>query len=146
MNYSGNSAFLTFYVNEPTSWIGYSLNGQSNITISTNTTLQFAAESNTLTIYANDTSGNYAKSNTVNFTSQQTENPSSPSISATLSPFIPTQSPSTSCPYSSSSVTDNVPKPQLLIPLDWLIIITILFVLFAFLFLIIFFKRNGEKK
>ena len=58
---------LDFTVNEPTSWIGYSLDGQENQTIAGNTTLSgLSEESHSLTIYANDTVGNMGTS-TVQF-------------------------------------------------------------------------------
>jgi N-acetylneuraminic acid mutarotase len=61
---------LTYTANKPLSWIGYSLNGDSNVTISQNTTivqdptLKF---SNNFTLYANDTLGNWATPQTVHY-------------------------------------------------------------------------------
>jgi parallel beta-helix repeat protein len=50
---------LTFTVDETTTWIGYSLNGQANVTITENTTLPTLPDGwHHLTIYANDTFGN----------------------------------------------------------------------------------------
>jgi hypothetical protein len=60
---------LTFVVDEVTSWIGYSLNGEANVTISGSTTLTELPEgSHTILIYANDTVGNLGYSDTVYFT------------------------------------------------------------------------------
>lgn len=60
---------LIFTVNESTSWIGYTLDGQTNVTIFGNTTLTGLSEgSHNIVVYANDTSGNMGKSNTVSFT------------------------------------------------------------------------------
>ena len=50
---------LIVNVNEPTSWIGYCLDNQANITITGNTTLTGLADgSHSLVVYANDTAGN----------------------------------------------------------------------------------------
>jgi len=60
---------LTFTVNEVTSWIGYSLDGQTNVTVNSNTTVSNLSEgAHTLTVYANDTAGNMGYSATVYFT------------------------------------------------------------------------------
>jgi len=67
--YTVNNVSLTFTVNEPTSWIGYSLNGQANVTIAGNTTLSGLSDgSHSLKVYANDTAGNMGGSETVYFT------------------------------------------------------------------------------
>ena len=66
--YETNEVSLTFKVNEPTSSLSYSLDGQDTVTITGNTTLSGLANGeHTLTIYATDTSGN-ASSETVSFT------------------------------------------------------------------------------
>jgi parallel beta-helix repeat protein len=50
---------LTFTVDEFTSWMGYSLNGQANVTITENTTLPTLPDGwHYVTVYANDTFGN----------------------------------------------------------------------------------------
>ena len=50
---------LTFTVDEMTTWIGYSLNGQANVTISGNTTLPTLPDGrHYVAVYANDTFGN----------------------------------------------------------------------------------------
>jgi len=60
---------LTFTVNEPTSWIGYSLDGQANITVLGNTTLTGLSEGmHNVIVYANDTSGNQGLSTKIYFT------------------------------------------------------------------------------
>ena len=57
---------LTFKTSEPLSWFGYSLDGGGNITISENGTwIEIPAESRSLTLYANDTAGNWATPQTV---------------------------------------------------------------------------------
>lgn len=60
---------LTFTVNEPLSWIGYSLDGQMNITIDGNTTLTGLSEgTHSIILYGNDTSGNMNHSDIIYFT------------------------------------------------------------------------------
>jgi len=72
--YSTSSIPLTFTVNEATSWIGYSLNNQKNVTIAGNTTLTYLLEGTySSVIYANDTVSNMGSSNTVYFTINQTQ-------------------------------------------------------------------------
>jgi hypothetical protein len=67
--YNESSVSLVFTVNKPVEWVGYSLDGQQNITISGNTTLAGLSNGvHTVTVYANDTYGNMGSSETVNFT------------------------------------------------------------------------------
>jgi hypothetical protein len=67
--YQTGSIALTFTVNRPTSWIGYSLNGQPNATIMGNTTLSGLLDgSHSIVVYANDTGGNMGVSETIYFT------------------------------------------------------------------------------
>ncbi len=81
--YTSSFIPLTLTLNEPTSWVGYSLNGEANVTIMTgayyNGIVPFPSMINTslfglsdgphsLTVYANDTSGNMGSSDTVSFT------------------------------------------------------------------------------
>jgi hypothetical protein len=66
--YETSEVSLTFMVNEPTSWLGYSLDGQETVAITGNTTLSgLASGGHTLTVYATDASGNNG-SETINFT------------------------------------------------------------------------------
>jgi hypothetical protein len=59
---------LTFTVSEPTSWIGYSLDGQEKVIIEGNATLAGLTEGeHNLTVYAMDVAGNTATSETVHF-------------------------------------------------------------------------------
>ncbi len=59
---------LIFTVNEPVSWMGYSLNGQDNTTISGNVTLAVLPEgSHNLIVYARDIVGNTGASETFCF-------------------------------------------------------------------------------
>ena len=67
--YTVNNVSLTFTVNELTSWIGYSLDEQANVTITGNTTLTGLAEKpHTRIVYAKDIAGNTGASETIYFT------------------------------------------------------------------------------
>ena len=66
--YETSEVSLTFIVDEPTSWLGYSIDGQDTVTITGNTTLSgLSGGDHTLTVYATDTSGNEC-SETIYFT------------------------------------------------------------------------------
>jgi parallel beta-helix repeat protein len=70
ITYITDSVSLNFTVNEATSWMGYSLDGQNNVTV-TETTLELpelSDGSHSLTIYANDTLGDMGTSETIYFT------------------------------------------------------------------------------
>jgi hypothetical protein len=59
---------LNITVNEATSWMGYSLDGQANMTINGNTTLPtLSAASHILIVYAKDMAGNTGHSETFYF-------------------------------------------------------------------------------
>ena len=67
--YPVSDVSLTFTVNEATSWIGYSLDGQMNVTISGDTAIfGLSGGPHVITVYANDTAGNMGHSGTVYFT------------------------------------------------------------------------------
>lgn len=71
--YTINHAPLTFTINETPSWMGYSLDAQTNVTISGNTTLTSMNDGqHQVTVYANNTAGNMGSSETVYFTVQTT--------------------------------------------------------------------------
>lgn len=66
--YSENNVSLTITVDKPTDWMGYSLNGQTNVTISGNTTLTSLVDGlYYVVVYANDTAGNMGASDTIWF-------------------------------------------------------------------------------
>jgi hypothetical protein len=66
--YNQDNLPLNFTVDEPTSWIGYCLDGQVNVTITENFTLtELPSGSHTLTIYANDTVGNMGTHSPIDF-------------------------------------------------------------------------------
>jgi N-acetylneuraminic acid mutarotase len=74
MAYNMSSVPLTFAVNKPTPWIGYSLDGQAKVTITGNTTLTGLSNGlHNLTVYANDTFGNAGASETITFSISQPE-------------------------------------------------------------------------
>jgi len=69
--YTSSSILLNFTTSEATSWIGYSLDGQANVTIAGNLTLrELPSGSHSLIVYANDTAENTSSSNKVYFTIQ----------------------------------------------------------------------------
>jgi len=66
--YDTRNVSLIFTVDKATSWIGYSLDGGANVTITGNTTLtSLSYGSHRIVVYANDTYGNMGISNTVYF-------------------------------------------------------------------------------
>jgi hypothetical protein len=68
-SYSEQRIRLNFTVDESTSWIGYSLDGNDNITITGNSSLYSLPDgSYSIVIYTNDTAGNMGISETVWFT------------------------------------------------------------------------------
>ena len=74
--YDTTSVPLIFTVSEATSWIGYSLDGAANVTVTANTTLtSLSYGSHTIVIYANDTMGNMGISNAVYFVIAQVAPP-----------------------------------------------------------------------
>jgi len=59
---------LNFTVNETVSWMGYSLDGQANVTIAGNTTLTGLSDGmHSLVVYARDTAGYTGASETIHF-------------------------------------------------------------------------------
>ena len=56
---------LTFEANTSLSWVGYSLDGASNVTAMNETLIEIPAESRMLLLYANDTAGNWASPQSV---------------------------------------------------------------------------------
>jgi hypothetical protein len=66
--YLGSEIPLNFTLNEQVSWMGYSLDGQEMVTVDGNTTLSgLTVGSHNITVYATDTLGNTAASETVTF-------------------------------------------------------------------------------
>lgn len=69
MTYSIANATLFFVVDKQVSWLGYSLDGQDNVTISENTTITDLPNGvHNVTVYAKDAFGHEGASETVSFT------------------------------------------------------------------------------
>ncbi|MCW4047287.1 MAG: hypothetical protein NWE99_06975 [Candidatus Bathyarchaeota archaeon] len=67
--YNVSSVALVFTVNKPVNWIGYSLDGEANVTITGNTTLSGLSNGlHNVTVYAADEFENMGASETVSFT------------------------------------------------------------------------------
>ena len=63
---------LNFTIDEETSWVGYSLDNQANVTINSNTTLKgLPVGSHNVTVYAEDKAGNMGASETLCFTVEE---------------------------------------------------------------------------
>ncbi len=72
LTYTESNVSLVFTVDKHVAWAFYSLDGEQNVTISGNTTLTgVSSGSHSITVYANDTYGNIAASETVTFTITQ---------------------------------------------------------------------------
>jgi len=66
--YTSNDIQLVLSVNRPTTWMGYSLDGMANVTITGDTELTDVSEgAHTITVYVNDTFGNMVSSSAVAF-------------------------------------------------------------------------------
>jgi N-acetylneuraminic acid mutarotase len=73
-NFTSTEILLNFTVDRPVSWMGYSLDGQENITVTGNITLTAVHKSlHSITVYANDSLGNMGASQTVTFSVMSTE-------------------------------------------------------------------------
>ena len=67
--YKKDNLPLNFVVDEPVSWMGYSFDGEDNVTVSGNFTLsELAYGKHNVTVYAKDLLGNQGASETTNFT------------------------------------------------------------------------------
>jgi hypothetical protein len=67
--YNESSVSLVFTVDKPITWIGYSINGQDNITVTGNTTIAGLSNGlHNITVYAKDEFGNMGASETIAFT------------------------------------------------------------------------------
>jgi hypothetical protein len=66
--YNPTEVPLQFFIDEPASWTGYSLDGQENVTVTGNMTLpELSVGQHNLTLYAEDEAGNPTASGTVTF-------------------------------------------------------------------------------
>jgi hypothetical protein len=67
--YDKPSVPLVFTTDKAVTWVGYSLDGKQNVTITGNTTLTNMTNGlHNLTVYANDTFGDIGASQTITFT------------------------------------------------------------------------------
>ena len=65
---------LNFTVDQPTSWLGYSLDNLANVTIGGNKTLTGLSSGNhSIVVFGNNTFGDMTKSETINFTAKAPE-------------------------------------------------------------------------
>jgi hypothetical protein len=68
-NYTSSSVSLAFMVNKPVAWLGYSLDGQENVTVNGNTTIAGLPNGlHSVTVYAKDLFENTGASETIYFT------------------------------------------------------------------------------
>ena len=68
-SYASGVVALSFSLNKPASWVGYSLDGKDNVTVAGNTTLTgLSAGLHNVTVYAKDTNENVGASETIVFT------------------------------------------------------------------------------
>jgi len=66
--YTPSEVPLLCFLDEPALWVGYSLDGQENVTVTGNVTLpDVSLGQHNLTVFASDAFGNYANSKTINF-------------------------------------------------------------------------------
>ena len=73
-NITFSSFPLNFTVEQPTSWLSYSLDNLANVTIGGNTTLTgLSAGNHSLVVYGNNTFGDMAKSETIHFAVKEPE-------------------------------------------------------------------------
>jgi parallel beta-helix repeat protein len=74
--YNSGNVSLAFATDEPTSWMGYSLDDQDNATIAGNVTLpELPHGSHSIIVYANDTTGNIGVSETIYFSIAKEQEP-----------------------------------------------------------------------
>jgi N-acetylneuraminic acid mutarotase len=71
-NYTSSDVPLTFTLNRPVVWMGYSLDGQETVTVSGNTTLSgLSSGLHNVTVYARDEFGNNEASKIITFTVEE---------------------------------------------------------------------------
>jgi autotransporter-associated beta strand protein len=138
---------IVYETNSTLSWVGYSLDGGGNVTVSGNntyvgsTSIEERIENsgyNTLTLYANDTAGNWATPQTVTYLVEYYSDATSaaPVTSPTPSPSVP--------PH--ASLPPHKPTPSPLPSTSQLQTLTILTILaLIILLLIVFIKRRITK-
>jgi hypothetical protein len=84
--YTSANVTLEFTVNKQTSWMSYSLDGQDNVIITSNTTLSgLTSGLHNVTVYAKDTYENTGASQTIIFTIAEKPEPFPTAVVAALS-------------------------------------------------------------
>ena len=87
--YNANNVSLTFTVNKPASWMGYSLDGQENVTVTGNTTLAgLSSGLHNITVYAKDEPENMGASETISFSVAEETEPFPTALVATTSASV----------------------------------------------------------
>jgi hypothetical protein len=86
--YNSNSLSLAFTLSKAASWIGYSIDGRPNVTISGNSDIQTSDGQHTLIVYANDTTGQVGSSDPISFITDTT--PPTPLFTFSPQPPQPT--------------------------------------------------------
>ena len=106
---------LIYETNEVPSWVGYSVDGSSNVTVSTNDTIVEVTpqlDSYSLTLYANDTLGNWASPQTVHFSIARTLGTAPPSNPTPTPTLTPSSSPLHTPPENPNSHVSAAPSPS----------------------------------
>jgi hypothetical protein len=89
-NKTATQTALSFAVSEPVTWIGYSLDGQGNVTINGNTTLpELTYGHHNITVFANDTAGNIGATESINFSIAKETDPFSTPLAIAASGIFP---------------------------------------------------------
>jgi hypothetical protein len=81
--YESSNLPLNFSVSKPASWVGYSLDGEDNVTINGNITITgLSAGLHNITVYAKDANGNIGASEMITFTVALASFPTGPAVIA----------------------------------------------------------------
>jgi hypothetical protein len=89
-NQTATETSLSFAVSEPVTWIGYSLDGQGNVTINGNITLpELTYGHHNITVFANDTAGNIGATESINFSISKGTDPLSTTLIIAASGIFP---------------------------------------------------------
>jgi hypothetical protein len=136
--YNQPSLPLNFTINESTSWIGYSIDNEGNMTLTGNTTLTAEAGLHILVLYANDTSGNMGKSDTILFA---VDSPTPfPTLTPNISPYAsPTQQP-TPTPTDVLPLIESERIREIMLT-DAIITVTVIITIISGIIALIYFKK-----